>query len=430
MGRVYRYNKNLNPQNEIIDEYPNYLYYTSSDKNNTKALLEKGINRISGINVQNTMRYPAILISSSPHKIGTETTPWEDIFDVDHGRIVYYGDNKNPDKQPNASQGNKALLDAYQLHISNNSEERKNAAPILFFRKVPVGAKQKGFIQFQGFGIIRGIRLITQFDPKKKLYFTNYEFEFVVFDLSAENEGFNWDWINKRKDPDVDIDNTIKASPKSWKAWIEYGSQCIEKYRRRAIKLLIIPKSEQIKLTPRERNTLYEIFDFYPGKRKCRFELLASVVAENVIQSSLGIGGQYRTGWITPGTSDYGIDFVGRLILGSECSSVKIVILGQAKCEDIKRPTSGIDIARTVARLKRGWIGVYVSTSFFSEKVQEEVLEDKFPIILINGKRVAQEVLKNVQNGGFNSVQEYLENLDRNYESRIERRMPEEILFD
>ena len=48
--------------------------------------------------------------------------------------------------------------------------------------------------------------------------------------------------------------------------------------------------------------------------------------------------------------------------------------------ENQKHATNGKDIARTVARLKRGWIGIYITTGYFSEPVQREVIEDKYPL--------------------------------------------------
>ena len=51
------------------------------------------------------------------------------------------------------------------------------------------------------------------------------------------------------------------------------------------------------------------------------------------------------------------MDFVGRLDVGSGHSTAKLVVLGQAKCEKLQSATGGNHIARTVARLRRGWIG-------------------------------------------------------------------------
>ena len=69
--------------------------------------------------------------------------------------------------------------------------------------------------------------------------------------------------------------------------------------------------------------------------------------------------------------------------IGSGFGAAKIIVLGQAKCESLNTPTSGTHIARTVAKLRRGWLGIYVTTSYFSNNVQIEILEDKYPLLLI-----------------------------------------------
>ena len=100
------------------------------------------------------------------------------------------------------------------------------------------------------------------------------------------------------------------------------------------------------------------------------------------------------------------------------------------RCEKLDSPTSGYHIARTVARLKRGYIGAYVTTSYFSEQVQREVLEDKFPVILINGLRLAKEVLLTVNESGYADVKEFLAAIDSQHDSKIRQKDPDEILFE
>lgn len=51
------------------------------------------------------LRTPAILTSSSPHKIGSKQTPWQDFFDTDNGHIRYFGDAKIPTADPSRSPG-------------------------------------------------------------------------------------------------------------------------------------------------------------------------------------------------------------------------------------------------------------------------------------------------------------------------------------
>ena len=101
-----------------------------------------------------------------------------------------------------------------------------------------------------------------------------------------------------------------------------------------------------------------------------------------------------------------------------------------AKCVSLSSPTHGNHIARTVARLKRGWVGVFVTTSYFSEAVQQEVIEDRYPIVLIHGRRIAEEVIKIVHDDDrYATVTELLDMLSSEYPSRIQQRQPEEILY-
>ncbi len=113
------------------------------------------------------------------------------------------------------------------------------------------------------------------------------------------------------------------------------------------------------------------------------FEPIAAWITER----RLAAGGIYRHHGVTRASGDRGFDFVGTLELGTGFGSVQLVVLGQAKCEHPKTPTNAVHVARTVARLRRGWVGAYVTTSYFSASTQEEILEDKYPILLIDGER-------------------------------------------
>jgi hypothetical protein len=140
-------------------------------------------------------------------------------------------------------------------------------------------------------------------------------------------------------------------------------------------------------------------------------------------------GGTYRYGWITKGSGDGGVDFVGKVQLGEGFSSVQVPVLGQAKCEDPNKPTNGKDLARTVARLKRGWIGAYVTTSYFSSSSQKEIIEDDYPLIKINGKVLAEHAIRLRDASGKKSLRDYLESIDEEYPDKIQQRRPEDILW-
>src|SRR5688572_10624896 len=123
---VFRTARPYSSKLEKVDGYRNHFNVTDFAGNNL-VLLESGINKIAEIHPKDGKRRPAILIRSSPHKIGSEQTPWQDVFDVDNGHIRYYGDNKTPGKDPMTAPGNKILLEAFESY--NIIDKRPWAPP-------------------------------------------------------------------------------------------------------------------------------------------------------------------------------------------------------------------------------------------------------------------------------------------------------------
>ena len=153
--------------------------------------------------------------------------------------------------------------------------------------------------------------------------------------------------------------------------------------------MLVVKTEDQI-LEPSSKDgkILQTIVDSYPDKKKERFEALASFATEQLFKET---NVKYSPEWINPKGADGGVDFVGRLELGRDLlAGTKVVVLGQAKCKKPDTTINGEEIARLVARLQRGWIGVFVSTSYYYDTVQKEVLADRYPVILINGKKLVE----------------------------------------
>jgi hypothetical protein len=297
---------------------------------------------------------------------------------------------------------------------------------LVFFETVTVNHRLKGHVRFQGYGLLTDVELVTQGEPVTRRPFPNYVFNCVVMTSAPEAEDFDWAWINLRRDPSASYEVCLRAAPAAWRDWAAAGALALPRVRRRVASLLTTPTAEQRPLQgSREARILSEVYAFY-ANRKARFEGLAEIVAERVLG---GPGVDYRRGWITRAGGDRGIDFVGRLDVGDGFSSAPIVVLGQAKCERVDVATGGVHIARTVARLRRGWIGVYVTTSFFSIPVQEEVLEDRYPVVMIHGLRLAEEINRILIERKLSGTIELLKEVDAVYESRVDFRDPEEILF-
>lgn len=426
MGEVLRYARPYSTQPPIIDDLRNFFNVTYNPQA-ALPIIDKGINGLRNIVAPEGLRRPAILISSSPHKVGSSITPWQDFFDTDNGHIRYYGDNKDPAVDPASRLGNATLLKAFEVHRAFSAEDRRNAVPLIFFRRVSSEGRRKGYVLFDGFGIIERVELKVQYDHANLRTFTNYVFDFLVMSLARENELFDWSWIKARQDPSINLSATSVLAPASWRFWLKEGEAAYSRSRRRVSKLLTLSSGEQRPAPSSSASKILdEVYEFYRD-RKSRFEALAAVISGRVIG---GTGSTYRQGWITPSSSDGGADFIGRLDIGSNFSKTKLVVLGQAKCERPDAATGGNHIARTVARLKRGWVGIYVTTGYFSEQVQREVIEDQYPIILVHGLRLAEEVSEAVYQGGFATVRAFLEYVDAQYENLVAARRPEEILFD
>lgn len=430
IGQLFRYSKQLGADIPVADNLPNFTSATRAESGGQRlVLLERGINPIAEVvrTRSEAPRRPAILIRSSPHRIGSDETPWQDLFDPDNGRVVYFGDNKRPGRRAEEADGNRVMLSALSLYSSRHANERAMAPPLLFFEGVPYAGRTKGQVAFRGFGLIRRAALITQYHARRQEAFANYKFECVVFGMAEEGEEFGWRWINARRDPNRTDAEVAALAPSTWKRWVREGESALPSCQRRVARLHVLEKhAQQPRTGTREGRALLAIYDFY-ASRKHRFEALAAAVVHHILDPD---GTSYLPGWITARGGDGGTDFVGRLDVGSASGLVKIVVLGQAKCERMDVPTSGRDIARTVARLRRGWIGAYVTTSFFSARTQEEIIEDQYPILLVHGRRLASEVLALAHRAGFGDVEAYLWKIDETYDSAIKLRRPEEILTE
>ena len=428
VGKIYRSSdKVIDHKQEVVDGYPNY-YAATHTPGSTKATIVKGINTLQPVKMPGKeKRIPAIVIVSSSKKSGTETTPWENYIDEDNGYIRYYGDNANPDQRPEDSQGNHRLLEQFEMHKSDDHSIRTKAAPIIILERI-----KTGYVKFQGFGVITSAERVMQKMPENATAFANYAFEIVVLKLDESNDRFCWNWISKRRNASMNDASAVESAPASWREWVKFGSTSLTSLRRRISKTRVVVKKAQMpEASSAESRDLKSIYDFYTdSKNKHGFERLAEKISGRLFQ---GNGNGYTHGWITKASGDGGTDFVGRLDVGDGFSKLRIVVLGQAKCEKIDVPTNGNHIARLVSRLRRGWVGVYVTTSFFSEGVQEEIIEDRCPIMMINGKRVAHEARKMAKETGMDLL-DYLRQIDeetrREADSASFRRMdPEQVLF-
>lgn len=161
-GDIFRVPKPQRPDDAVIDGFPN-LYSITRAAGGGVLPFAAGINTMAAVTgLSGAARRPAVIIRSSPHKAGSDVTPWQNRFDPDLGQIRYFGDNKYPNRRAaHEARGNRSLLALRELHKSTESDERLQAAPLIFFRTTPVAGKAKGHVRFDGYGIIYRTELVT-----------------------------------------------------------------------------------------------------------------------------------------------------------------------------------------------------------------------------------------------------------------------------
>lgn len=396
-----------------------------------RVQLDHGINAVVRANAADGSRRPAILVASKPHRAGSDWTPWHDELDALAGHVRYFGDNKaDLGVDPLGAPGNLAILDQFNLHRSSRREDRLLAAPLLFFEGLVHEGRSKGFWRFIGLGVLERAERVTQVDRMGRM-FVNYAFDCALVDLGPENLSLSWEWVAARRDPTHALEECLDLAPENWRRWVDQGSAVVDRIRQSVARYRVLQPSDQRPDpgTPAD-DALRAVIQHYKtgsawsGVGEHRFEGLASEVAATHLNET----GRYRRGWITKRGGDGGIDFVGRLDLGSSSSGLSLVVLGQAKCRAGVAPaTSGLDLARTVARLARGWVGAFVTTGYYTEQAQREVMADRFPLLLINGRQVGEAVARNAALRGLDA-RGYIETIDLEYDGLLSSRLPEEIL--
>lgn len=429
---IVRYARGGNAVEVELDGYLNFHYLTKApNRDDKQLLLEAGINKPAELDAPDGSRRPVVLLRSSPWKAGHESNPWEDVYDLDHGHVRYYGDHKVSTVGPvGVTQGNRALLDAWQFHGSSRRADRLKAPPLSMWRAVPITDERgrtinKGHLEFCGIGIIERLEMVVQRDPRGKGTFPNLVVDIVIVDLANHGDSVDWRWIDDRRNAEMSAEESLRHAPDSWKRWIREGKVALPRIRRRVLSSRVKSPAEQRPIPgSKEAEVLELIYKHFDG-RKHSFEHLAATVAAQVFERS---GARYHRGWLTRAGGDGGMDFVGRLDAGNHAASTPLVVLGQAKCV---LPTSTIspdEVARVVARLRRGWIGVFVTTGSFSKQAQIEVIDDEYPIVLIPGGLLATEAILLAELAFEGDVEKALEAASAGYEQDVTHRRPEEIL--
>ena len=128
------------------------------------------------------------------------------------------------------------------------------------------------------------------------------------------------------------------------------------------------------------------------------------------------------------GAGDGGIDFVSRLDLGSGSGSLKLVVLGQAKCI---AGCARLRVDWTWRELSPVWTEAGLAHSsrpaISAIRPSERSIADRFPLLMLNGRHVGETVAEWALRGlQFQTTSRRSTPID----GRLSNRLPAEILHD
>ena len=222
VGEAYRYSKDAHPE-EKIDGLPNFHFKTSESATGKSGKRDLPDRDVRAGYLLATGHLP----SNHTLESRNQATPWHDVFDLETGRAIYFGDHK---VRPSLS----ALLVAIErcerpgLYIAEPSNDRLFAPPVLAFRAVDRTTargtiEHKGAVEYLGVAVITNATEIDATDPITENHYENMMFELEL--LTLPNGGtLDWSWINARRTSMVESESTLDLAPSSWRAWVSTSS--------------------------------------------------------------------------------------------------------------------------------------------------------------------------------------------------------------
>ena len=432
MNEIVRYARGADRLVVELDGYANYHALTAPDVSQRRLILESGINLTAPVKGPDGLRRPVISLRSTPWNAGGVINPWHDEYDLDHGHIRYFGDHKvDTIGLPGSTRGNRALLDAWPRHSGTTPIARAQAAPLLVWRGETVtrdGRRVvKGHLRFCGVALIERLETVVQRDPKSGRSFPNLVLDLAVVSLNETGDALDLRWIDDRRNPELSNEETLRFAPESWRRWVRQGRAAIPRVRRRVVSTRVTSAEDHRPAQGSDADEiLWAIYSHFTG-RKHAFELLAARVAGHLLRSS---GATYHEGWLTRPAGDGGVDFVARLDVGTPGASTPMVVLGQAKCIKPGSSVGPDQVARVVARLRRGWLGIFITTGVFSDQAQVEIVADQYPVVLVPALKLVDSVTQIAAADHDGDVTAFLDSVLDDHENAMTYRRPEEILSE
>ena len=297
----------------------------------------------------------AIVLVTDDRSAGSASNPWDDLVDIPHGRIVYWGDAKfDSRKTVDDFPGNRALRDAFNQVLDS---QMALVPPILHFSK-----RRTGVLQFNGLCILDRLELTWFEDHSRPV--RNYRAHLTILDEELVDVG----WLHSR----MTASSRAALADSGPNSWQRYQDGVIDRIRVWAGSVRSTA-SQLPSVGSGDANVLAQLVNLTPTA----FEVAVVSIFKDLTEVRHNITRTQPTG-------DGGFDFFGTFTLPPPIQ-YEIPFLGEAKRYARTTAVGPKDVSRMVARLSRGQYGIFVTTSYFTKQTQEEVLEDGYPTKLVAG---------------------------------------------
>lgn len=369
--RIDRLYKNTNNWKSPNDEFNNFFRFTDG----------KGINNVSGFRPKSTKDSKNTDITNCAFCVlitNLGEIEWPDELNIETGQFTYYGDNRVPGSAIDSTSvgGNKLLQFTYS-HL--HSQSRNSIKPFLCFEAVK--NKDGSYMRFLGLaapggqGISSVDDLVAVWKVKDSQRFQNYRSIFTIL----KEETISKQWL---EDLVQDIKPyESKHCPDSWRYWVKTGI-----YNALECKNEVNPRTKADQL-PSTKDEI-RVLDFLINNLTDReFEYAAAEIVRLLDPA-------FKDLFVTRGSKDGGRDVIGKYYLGHAGHQIRLSAFIEAKKWKQNSSIGVKPMMRLISRLKHRDIGVFVTTSHFDKQIQNELIEDGHPVMLISGGDISKLIIK------------------------------------
>lgn len=299
---------------------------------------------------------------------------WPDQLDVESGLFTYYGDNRRPGSaiSDTAVGGNRLLERVFELL---HSGDRASICPFLCFESFAgsegmcmrfIGLAVPGA---DGYSSLEDLVAVWRRSGKQR--FQNYRAAFTILDAPTVSH----EWLDGLVLGKTPIESP--GCPPAFARWLQTGRYEALKAEQ---KLLPRPKADQLPANEREKAVLREVLS---GLNDRQFEFAAAAL--------IGLmDSRFANVEVTPAVRDGGRDVLADYRVGHRGHTISLNACVEAKRWNPSTAVGVKPVMRLISRLKHRDFGVFVTTSFFDRQVQQELIEDRHPVILISGGDIAR----------------------------------------